>query len=715
MLKKAILCLLVFASLLSFTACGSKPKAETEPEKLGYILTNYSLLPDSITNIPCCFLDNDKIILCCWEEREDATVSYAATLQADGTDFQKLPLDLPENAIMLTLASDGQGGLWAVHMIPNGDEDTPANYTLCHFEADGSLADTIPLNELMEESGSLRFASDRIFLNRDKDGNLCVTVKSSGAYCYLFDRSGNYLFSLTDPWNPEAIISKADGQLTVFDTVGDGNYHLLPINMEAKAFDYEARVDLGAVSSVFSGGESSDYYFYDFSEFFSVDPASGEKKPLFNWSNLGLASGDAHVCPLPDGKFAVIAGTFSQTQQLRYEFCIVEPGIDDRTVLTMFSLQPESSILEAIALFNKSNDEYRIELTSVFSMSQDVTSDEWNNAIQKFSVELIAGEIPDILDLNNLPVEALSSSGYLVDLYPYLNNDPAIHMEDYYDNVFTALSMHGKLPFLTSSVQILTMFADEKAVGTKRGWTVEEYAALKNNGDIIVSGLDPMQFLEMLLAADSQFVNWETGECRFDSEAFIRLLELCKSMSESEASTQFLSSDSQANCRYAPLTSVIFVAEYNYSLGRNANPIGFPNESGDVMHILIPANKIGITTACEHADGAWAFARSFLEPTLQESGWFFPYLKSSFEKIAAATVKGNTIWSGGMYNGDITEQDLTLAREVLGSALYCRNGDAGLTEIILDCVQDYFYGDRSAQEVAALIQQKATIYVSEHK
>ena len=133
------------------------------------------------------------------------------------------------------------------------------------------------------------------------------------------------------------------------------------------------------------------------------------------------------------------------------------------------------------------------------------------------------------------------------------------------------------------------------------------------------------------------------------------------------------------------------------------------------MHILIPANKIGITTACEHADGAWAFARSFLEPTLQESGWFFPYLKSSFEKIAAAAVKGNTIWSGGMYNGDITEQDLTLAREVLGSALYCRNGDAGLTEIILDCVQDYFYGDRSAQEVAALIQQKATIYVSEHK
>lgn len=715
MLKKAILCLLVFAFLLGFAACGSKPEQKAEQEELGYILTNYSLLPDSITRIPCCFMDSNRIVLCCWEEGDETTASFAATLQSDGTDFQKLPLDLPENAILLALAADGQGGLWAVHMIPNDVEDAPANYTLCRFDADGSMADTIPLNSLMEESGALRFASDRLFLNRDKEGNLSVTVKSGGTYCYLFDSNGDYLISLTDPWNPEAVITKSDGQLTVFDTVGDGYYHLLPINNNAKEFDYEARIDLGAVSSIFSGDENSDYYVYDYTEFFMIDPTSGEKKPLFNWSNLGLASGDAHVCPLPDGKFAVIAGTFSQTQQLRYEFSIVEPGIDDRTVLTMFSLQPESSILEAVALFNKSNDEYRIELNSVFSMSQDVTSDEWNNAIQKFSVELIAGEIPDILDLNNLPVEALSSSGYLVDLYPYLYNDPTIHMKDYYDNVFTALSIHGKLPFLTSSVQILTMFADENAAGTKRGWTVEEYASLKNNGDIIVSGLDPMQFLEMLLAADSQFVNWETGECSFDSEDFVRLLELCKSMSESEASTQFVSPDSQANCRYAPLASVIFVAEYNFSLGRNANPIGFPNASRDVMHILIPANKIGITTACKHTDGAWDFAHSFLEPTLQESGWFFPYLKSSFEKIAAAAIKGNTIWTGGMYNGDITEQDVALTREILGSAMYCRNGDAGLTEIILDCVQEYFYGNKSAQELAALIQQKATIYVSEHK
>ena len=450
-------------------------------------------------------------------------------------------------------------------------------------------------------------------------------------------------------------------------------------------------------------------------DWITVDPASGEKKALFNWSNLGLASGDAHVCPLPDGKFAVIAGTFSQTQQLRYEFCIVEPGIDDRTVLTMFSLQPENSVLEAVALFNKSNDAYRIELNSAFSMSQDVTAEEWNNAIQKFSVELIAGEIPDILDLNNLPVEALSAAGYLVDLYPYLYNDPSIRMEDYYENVFTAMSIHGKLPFLTSSVQILTMFADENAVGTKRGWTVEEYAALRDSGEIIVSGLDPTQFLELLLAADSQFVNWETGKCSFDSEAFVQLLELCKSMVESEASTQIVSPDSQANCRYAPLTSVIFVAEYNVMFGRNANPIGFPNASGDVMHILIPANKIGFTTACEHPDGAWAFARSFLEPTLQESGWFFPYRKSSFEKIAAAAIKGNTIWTGGMYDGDITEQDLALARELLGSALYCRNGDDGLTEIILDCAQEYFFGELSAREAADLAQRRATLYIGERR
>ena len=68
-----------------------------------------------------------------------------------------------------------------------------------------------------------------------------------------------------------------------------------------------------------------------------------------------------------------------------------------------------------------------------------------------------------------------------------------------------------------------------------------------------------------------------------------------------------------------------------------------------------------------------------------------------------------------VYFGNRIAQDLALARELLDSALYCRNGDDGLTEIILDCAQEYFFGELSAREAADLAQRRATLYIGERR
>lgn len=717
-MKKVISCLFMVLMLLSLSACekkaGSEPEAE--PEETGYILTHYHALPDTITDISRCYLEGDKIYLCCREEADEENASYyVAMINTDGTNFQKLSLIFSDTEILLDIAPDAQAGLWGLFMTPGVEDEYTASYALRRFDKSGNPTSVIYLTPLLEEADALHYAGRDLYLNTDGEGNLCVTVKSVRTYCFLFDQAGNALFSLVDNWSPLTAITTADGHIMVCISNGDENYFLLPIDMDTQYWDYSRRTAIGAVNNVFSGADDVRYYLYDTAGFYSNDLETGEKDKLFIWSNLGLASGDSHICPLSDGRFAVVAGTFNQTQQLSYEFCIAEPGEDERTVLTMLSVKPDNSLLEAIALFNKSNDEYKVELTSLFSMNENVSSEDWTNAIQRLNIEMISGKIPDLMDLNNLSIEALSGSGILEDLYPYLENDQTINLDDYFDNVFTALSIHGKLPYITSSVHVYTMFADANVVGAERGWTVDEYIKLKNSGEIVTAGLEPSQFLEMLLVADTQFVDWKTGECSFDSEAFIDLLELCKSMADSEESNQFISADSQANCRYAGVLSVVDTAWYNNTLfGGNANPIGFPNASGEVLHILKPANRIGFSTACEHKDGAWAFVRSFLEPTLQESGWFFPYLKSSFEKVSAAAMKGNTIWTGGMHDGKITEADIVLTREILSTAKYCSNSDDGLVEVILSWAQDYFNGIRTAQEAATAIQSRAKIYVGEH-
>ena len=50
------------------------------------------------------------------------------------------------------------------------------------------------------------------------------------------------------------------------------------------------------------------------------------------------------------------------------------------------------------------------------------------------------------------------------DLYTYIKNDSEINMDDYFANVFDAISIDGKLPYITNGVSISTMLANSSAL-----------------------------------------------------------------------------------------------------------------------------------------------------------------------------------------------------------------------------------------------------------
>ncbi len=712
MLKKTIICLLVLCLLLSQPACSRKQEDSADGQ--GYILTDYTLLPGSISRISRCFLRGERIYLCCREERDEKKAAYyAAAINTDGSGFERLPLELTENELLLDIAPGRERELWGLCMLPM-DNDT-ASYSLCRFDSGGRELVRLSLDALLEQAGVLDCVGRDLFLVSDGEGMLCLTARDGSTSSFVFDAEGIYLFTLRDDSDPRAMVLNASGQAMVLCTSnGGGSCSLLPIDTKKRSWG--EKIELGTAANVFSGGEGSEYYLFDSSCFFACGRRGEQREKLFNWSNLGLACGDAHVCPLPAGSFAVVAGSYSQTGLLSYEFCIVRPGMDERRVLSMLSLQPEDSLLEAIALFNKSNDRYRVELTSYFSKNEDVSPDDWSRAITRLNTELISGKIPDLMDLSNMPADAYARRGILEDLYPWLEGDEEISMEDYFRNVFSAMSIDGKLPYITSSVRIISVFADESLVEDKQGWTVEEFAALKNSGELKMEFFPPTLLLKLILEADDPFVDWEKGLCSYDSPDFARLLELC--LSQAQADVRWMSEDGyfegQANCIFAWLDSPHSVAYYNALLGKRAKPMGIPNPAGETMHILEPANMIGMSSACEHKEGAWLFVRSFLEPQLQESGWYFPYLRSSFEKICSEALKGHTIWIGGMYGSELDLEDIGLARKLLQSAEYCANNHTELARLVVDMSGAYFAGGGDATAAGSEIQSRARLYVGEH-
>ena len=173
----------------------------------------------------------------------------------------------------------------------------------------------------------------------------------------------------------------------------------------------------------------------------------------------------------------------------------------------MVSLSATPGLVQAVSDFNKTNDRYKVELTEYFPYAQNVTDEEWDNAILNLNTRIISGDMPDILDMSNLSVQIYQSKGLLEDLYPYMEHDPEIRKEDYFENVFEAISLDGKLPYLTDGAAISTMLAGEDIVAGNDGWTIQELEkVLDTYGANSINNLSGASFLKIMLQTDGSLL-----------------------------------------------------------------------------------------------------------------------------------------------------------------------------------------------------------------
>jgi len=139
--------------------------------------------------------------------------------------------------------------------------------------------------------------------------------------------------------------------------------------------------------------------------------------------------------------------------------------------------------------------------------------------------------------------------------------------------------------------------------------------------------------------------------------------------------------------------------------------MGYPNENG-VCHVIVPKTIIGISALGNNKEGAWQFARSFLEERQQEASFFLPISKTAFDKVVNAAMNGNSMWSS-MFWGEMLSEDAELLRTLMSTANQSWGSDAQLIEIVLTVSESFFNNEKSAEAVAADIQSRVSIYFSE--
>ena len=594
-----------------------------------------------------------------------------------------------------------------------------------------------------DASGNLVCSQDDKVAVIGTDGSISATI--SGGDIYI-----------------DRVVTLKDGTLAA-TTYGEQGMELLPIDIAGGKLGTAVALPNDAYN-LYAGGGDYDLYYNSGINLYGYDAATGESTKLLNWMDCDINGDNMSGMSFgSDGRILVVINHWSYNRYSENdngntgEVAIVSKTPYDsapqKTILTLAAQYISGSNLsEAIINFNRSNDKYRI---SVKDYSEYNTEDDYTAGLTKLNTEILAGNLPDMLILNGqMPYEQYAAKGILEDLYPYIDSDSEISREDFFPTVMSALEVDGKLCQAASSFGIQSVMGAKSVVGDTPGWTYEQYNAALATMPEGCSGFSRYMtrddMLRNLLAADiGYYVNWTTGECSFDSPEFVNLLNFAAGFpAESPSDEEYvddmtLISEGRQMLLNAYISNFDDVLYNDVYFGQNNSTyIGYPTNEG-VGNTLSVNGGIAITKNCADKDGAWQFVRTFLTEKGQDEMYdynmptnmklFDRYLEHEMTPEYEKDASGNFILDengeripvskGGIGTADghvyeiyaITQEQADNLRAVINSTTKLANYNDSIFDIVNEQAQVFFAGQKSAEEVAQLIQSKANIYVNEQR
>ena len=628
------------------------------------------------------------------------------------------------------------------------------SYTyLCCWNLDGSL-------RWENELENLRSDEDYMWIQR-------IGAASDGSLNILLSGSGVYVLNVA-----------ADGHIGQRREVSDEAYDILNNNwfIEPKEngkfmvvyydmddwtkqyiVDYDPDTDKLGEATLIPGtilysnnsmdvGNSSDLIYTTNNGVFTynVGDEAGTKLMDFINSDLNISS-LYNVIELDDKHFI---GLFYENYDYDNQKCglftyIPPEEIPDKKVMVMASLGVNSELRQRVVEYNRSSQEYKI---TIKDYSEYATYEDYDNSVTVLNNDIISGNMPDILVANSrLPMSKYIAKKMFADINGFIKDDEELSQVEFVQNVFDAFSVKGKLYYIIPGFTARTVIGKSAIVGDRTSWTMEDMLSLKQSlpeGTTMIEGLSrPYFFSTVMEYCGNDFIDVETGKCAFDSPAFIELMEYAKTLPEefNYEDDYWMYYESQYRDERTILMNAYInsIQGFNYTLngyfGEDISYIGFPNASGMGAYVDFSYNgAYCIADKSPNKKGAWEFLRYYLTEEYQDSTdrYPLPTRKDIFEK-KAQEARNRPYWLDE--NGEKQEyddyfymngEDILLEPmsqeqiDKLVNYIYSINNAYYYNEDILNIINeemDAFYsGQKSAEDVANIIQRRAQVYVDEN-
>ena len=148
---------------------------------------------------------------------------------------------------------------------------------------------------------------------------------------------------------------------------------------------------------------------------------------------------------LEDNEFLVL---FTEGKLVRFTYNPDIPTVPTGKV-KVYSLQENATIRQAISLYQTANPAVYVEYEIGMGESNSITRED---ALKSLNTKVMAGDGPDVLVLDNMPVDSYIEKGLLMDISPIL--DGMSGEDELFGNMVDAFRKEGKIYAMPCEVQM---------------------------------------------------------------------------------------------------------------------------------------------------------------------------------------------------------------------------------------------------------------------
>lgn len=595
---------------------------------------------------------------------------------------------------------------------PDDNETFVQKHLLCQYTTDGVENWSV----MIDENFGKKEPNDQLFVTGIAtlpDDGVLITTQN---YIYWLEAVGDIVATVPTDGIYYSPIRSKDGTIYLVSSTSDVSIH--PINHERHTIEASI-LSCDGNTTVYDGSGEYDFLLNTNSSLMGVSLETHSIQTLLEWSKCGLTVIPSTVfCMGSECWWVVGYSVMSDESQLIELRCVPADRSTEKKTVTMAvpvdsNLTVEDSLgyeeFATISEFNATNDTYVLEYYA-YKASEDLL------------IKFLGGDVPDILMFSSVvhqadvPSEQLfARKGYFLDLEDFISADPELSLDSFLPAVInTQKNTLGGLYTLPTGLNFRMLYGQKEYVGSEPSWDLHEFESVLSSIDSdtrVVPFYSGLEFLKSMLEVNlSNFINFQTMTCDFESSDFSTLLRSCKENMELESNQDDVSvKDGSALMDYiSTLSGVGGMAERIQSISSYATVKGFPGVSGSGGAFTF-GKTYAICNGCAEPDGAWAYLKKLLSPAYQENCLdpFIPVMQASFDQLIET-------WLDKHAETCTVEMIERVTQLIENTTTRCCL-DSPAMDIVIDEATAYFNDMQTLEITCKAIQNRVQIFLSEQQ